>query len=105
MFTDPSVRRLQILEALVNGININDIIKHITDLNASISEDSTVLNCLKSLENEFQNSEKFINVESLLDALIIFYDECCHSSLRREKTVSDFLEICKYKSCVTNSIQ
>ncbi|CAG9761233.1 unnamed protein product [Ceutorhynchus assimilis] len=32
------------------------------------------------------------SVESLVDLMIILYDECCNSSLRKEKTVSDFLE-------------
>jgi serine/threonine-protein kinase MRCK len=32
------------------------------------------------------------SVETLLDILLILYDECCNSSLRREKTVSDFIE-------------
>lgn len=34
-----------------------------------------------------------ISVETLLDALLVLYDECCNSALRREKTVSDFIEI------------
>lgn len=34
-----------------------------------------------------------ISVETLLDALLVLYDECFHSALRREKTVSDFLEL------------
>lgn len=34
-----------------------------------------------------------ISVETLIDALLVLYDECCNSALRREKTVSDFLEM------------
>jgi serine/threonine-protein kinase MRCK len=34
-----------------------------------------------------------ISVETLLDALLVLYDECFTSALRREKTVSDFLEL------------
>ena len=86
---------MQILEALVNGINVKDVVRYISQLNNSIGVESTILNCVTNLENDFQSSDKFINVESLLDALIIFYDECCHSSLRREKTVSDFLDLCE----------
>jgi serine/threonine-protein kinase MRCK len=33
-----------------------------------------------------------LSVESLLDVLLVLYDECCNSSLRREKTVSEFIE-------------
>ncbi|XP_055318607.1 serine/threonine-protein kinase Genghis Khan isoform X3 [Sitodiplosis mosellana] len=38
---------------------------------------------------------KTLSVEALLDALIVLYDECCNSSLRREKTVNDFIELVK----------
>lgn len=91
---------MQILEALVNGSNIKDIIRYVSHLNNTIGVESAILNCVTNLENDFQGSDKFINVESLLDALIIFYDECCHSSLRREKTVSDFLDLCEYDCIV-----
>lgn len=33
-----------------------------------------------------------ISIETLIDVLLVLYDECCNSSLRREKTVSDFIE-------------
>lgn len=38
---------------------------------------------------------KTMSVEALLDCLIVLYDECCNSSLRREKTVTDFIELVK----------
>ncbi|XP_055372860.1 serine/threonine-protein kinase Genghis Khan isoform X3 [Condylostylus longicornis] len=41
------------------------------------------------------NPGKSLSVEALLDALLVLYDECCNSSLRREKTVSDFIELVK----------
>ncbi|XP_058458205.1 serine/threonine-protein kinase Genghis Khan isoform X2 [Malaya genurostris] len=41
------------------------------------------------------SSEKFLSIETLLDCLLVLYDECCNSSLRREKTVSDFIELIK----------
>ena len=34
----------------------------------------------------------YLSIELLLDALVVLYDECCHSTLRKEKTVSDFIE-------------
>lgn len=40
---------------------------------------------------------KAISVETLLDALLLLYDECSNSSLRREKTVSDFIKIGMYQ--------
>lgn len=39
--------------------------------------------------------ERSLSIEALLDCLVVLYDECCNSSLRREKTVSDFIELVK----------
>lgn len=36
-----------------------------------------------------------LSVETLLDILLLLYDECCNSSLRREKAISDFIEYVK----------
>lgn len=33
-----------------------------------------------------------LGVEALLDAFIVLYDECCNSTLRREKTIAEFIE-------------
>jgi hypothetical protein len=33
------------------------------------------------------------SMETLLDILIVLFDECSGSSLRREKTVSEFIEL------------
>ena len=35
------------------------------------------------------------SIETLIDILLVLYDECCNSSLRREKTVTDFIELGK----------
>lgn len=50
---------------------------------------------------------KILSVESLLDCLIVLYDECQNSSLRREKTVSEFLELRKSiaLSCSVNEFK
>lgn len=37
-----------------------------------------------------------VSIETLIDILLVLYDECCNSSLRREKTVSDFIEFGKW---------
>ncbi|GFQ94894.1 hypothetical protein TNCT_217962 [Trichonephila clavata] len=47
------------------------------------------------LSNCAKKDGKSISVETLVDALIVLYDECCNSSLRREKTVSSFIEYAK----------
>ncbi|CAG4980517.1 unnamed protein product [Colias eurytheme] len=36
-----------------------------------------------------------LSVETLLDVLLVLYDECCNSSLRREKAVADFISYVK----------
>ena len=41
-----------------------------------------------------------ISVETLLDVLLVLYDECCNSALRREKTVSDFIEMSELSTCI-----
>jgi len=43
-------------------------------------------------------TDRTISIETLIDVLLVLYDECCNSSLRREKTVSDFIEFGK-ESC------
>lgn len=43
-----------------------------------------------------QGGGQSFSIETLIDILIVLYDECCNSSLRREKTVSDFIEFGKY---------
>lgn len=45
--------------------------------------------------NETNSPGKSLSVEAMLDCLLVLYDECCNSSLRREKTVSDFIELVK----------
>ena len=36
------------------------------------------------------NHPTTFSVETLLDALMVLYDECCTSSFKKEKTVQDF---------------
>lgn len=53
---------------------------------------------LKQLEALFScgSSEKgSYSVETLLDVLLLLYDECCNSTLRRDKNVSEFIELGK----------
>jgi len=50
---------------------------------------------LRQLEVLFSygSSEKgSYSVETLLDVLLLLYDECCNSTLRRDKNVSEFIE-------------
>ncbi|XP_024946163.1 serine/threonine-protein kinase Genghis Khan isoform X1 [Cephus cinctus] len=45
------------------------------------------------------------SIETLIDVLLVLYDECCNSSLRREKTVSDFIEFVKPVASCIKSLQ
>ena len=38
---------------------------------------------------------KTFSIETLVDVLMVLFDECSGSSLRREKTVSEFIELGK----------
>lgn len=44
------------------------------------------------------------SIETLIDVLLVLCDECCNSSLRREKTVSDFIEFGMLLVFVPNQI-
>lgn len=48
------------------------------------------------LGGPIQGKGQCFSIETLLDILLVLYDECCNSSLRREKTVSDFIQFGKY---------
>ncbi|CAF1026594.1 unnamed protein product [Adineta steineri] len=54
---------------------------------------------LNELERLLFNSsikdQTVLGVEALLDAFIVLYDECCSSTLRREKTIAEFIEHAK----------
>lgn len=59
---------------------------------------------LKELEGLFLNGPlrrlsngeaQAFSIETLLDILLVLSDECSNSSLRREKTVTDFLHLGK----------
>ena len=42
-----------------------------------------------------QHVSKSFSIETLVDILVVLFDECSGSSLRREKTVSEFIELGK----------
>ncbi|XP_030561218.1 serine/threonine-protein kinase Genghis Khan [Drosophila novamexicana] len=51
------------------------------------------LNYSLNLEDNFKSHQ--FSIDALLDTFILLYDECSNSSLRREKSVSDFLKLAK----------
>lgn len=67
-------------------------------------------NRLRQLEALFlggpiQGQGKCFSIETLLDVLLVLYDECNNSSLRREKTVSDFIEFGMYLHSIIKYIE
>lgn len=94
---DSVVKRVKQLEELITDNNASNLVKQVAILTTSIA--SSALATTTSISNQLDastNSGKIISIETLLDAIVILYDECSNSSLRREKTVSDFLELCEY---------
>lgn len=56
---------------------------------------------LRCLEELFLNGVarshgQSFSIETLLDILVVLYDECCSSTLRREKSVSEFVKLGKF---------
>lgn len=56
---------------------------------------------LKTLEALFlegpvnAQESKCFSTETLLDVLMVLFNECCNSSLRKEKTVTEFIDLGK----------
>lgn len=53
---------------------------------------------LKQLETLYMLGPQFgdaVSMETLIDVLICLYDECCSSTLRKEKNVSEFVDFSK----------
>lgn len=53
---------------------------------------------LKQLETLYLLGPQFgdaVSMETLIDVLVCLYEECCSSTLRKEKNVSEFVEFSK----------
>lgn len=84
------LKRQKILEDLISDNNAKNLKQHKEFLTSIFAITSSTSNLSESL-----NSGKIFSIETLLDAIIILYDECSTSSLRREKSVSDFVDMSK----------
>ncbi|KAK2706100.1 hypothetical protein QYM36_016203, partial [Artemia franciscana] len=69
-----------------NKANMKSLSERVTEL-----ENAT----LYQIEGPVNPANCAASVEGLLDSLIVLYDECSQSSLRRERTVSNFIETVK----------
>lgn len=101
---DSITKRIKQLEDLITDNNASNLLKHVALLTTTIATSSALTAATTSITNQLEanlntsvHSGKIVSIETLLDSLVILYDECSNSSLRREKTVSDFLELCKIK--------
>lgn len=98
-FTD-YLRRQKLLEDLITDNNAKNLKQHVEFLTSIFAITSSASILVSDLSDSL-SSGKIISVESLLDAIVILYDECSTSSLRREKTVSDFVETSKIDSSLS----
>lgn len=73
-------------------------LEHLEQLIINPKPDATTAN------EQIETPGRLLSVESLLDCLLVLFDECQNSSLRREKTVSEFIELrkCPNKKKVQN---
>lgn len=51
-----------------------------------------------------RSDEPNFSVETIIDALLVMYDECCSSSFKREQTVVEFVEAGKLQPCITERL-
>ena len=58
------------------------------DVNSRYGELDTIF--LRRAQKADTNA--FYSVETLLDSLMVLYQECCSSSMRRERTISEFVD-------------
>nr|XP_049707645.1 serine/threonine-protein kinase Genghis Khan isoform X5 [Helicoverpa armigera] len=87
----------------VNGANMSDEEDSSPDRALGPSNNVPVLGIkrLKQIETMFISRRlqaprtHGLSVETLVDMLLVLYDECCNSSLRREKAVADFISYVK----------
>lgn len=101
---DSITKRIKQLEDLITDNNASNLVKHVALLSTTIATGSALKAATTSITNQLEantsvHSGKIVSIETLLDSLVILFDECSNSSLRREKTVSDFLELCKRAAC------
>ena len=61
---------------------------------SGLSEAELRQKTLESLfsEKSASNQDEGYSIEALLDSLVVLYDECCSSSFKREKTVTEFVD-------------
>ncbi|KAJ8708073.1 hypothetical protein PYW08_010439 [Mythimna loreyi] len=87
----------------VNGANMSDEEDSSPDRALGPTNNVPVLGIkrLKQIETMFISRRlqaprtHGLSVETLVDMLLVLYDECCNSSLRREKAVADFISYVK----------
>ena len=96
-----------ITEAVANTASVPTALTTSTASNSNaVAVNNTAIERLQQLESLFlggpimssataTSEAKCFSTETLLDVLMVLYNECCNSSLRKEKTVSEFIELGK----------
>ena len=51
--------------------------------------------------NHCASDSTVLSIDGLLDALLVLYEECCNATLKKEKTIVEFVE---YGKCVVLSV-
>jgi serine/threonine-protein kinase MRCK len=60
--------------------------------NNNINIESRFEEIKRLILNYSTNDSTVLSIDGLLDALLVLYDECCNATLKREKTIIEFLE-------------
>lgn len=81
-----------------------------SEMSVGAMQDASGESRLRQLEMLFLGGpvmakDQSFSIETLIDILIVLYDECCNSSLRKEKTVSDFIEFVKPVATLVKSLR
>jgi serine/threonine-protein kinase MRCK len=79
--------RLYVFKWIVVHIRNNIMFENVND-----DVESRLNELERLLFNSSIKDQTVLGVEALLDAFVVLYDECCNSTLRREKTISEFIE-------------
>jgi serine/threonine-protein kinase MRCK len=68
---------------------------------SSLSEAEVRQKTLESLfsEKSSTSQDESFSIETLLDSLVVLYDECRSSSFKREKTVTEFIDNGEREDC------
>lgn len=81
----------------------NDNYKNILQM-LNMSAEDRVKKLTHLYVSDLQNNKgQALSIETLLDVLVVLYDECCNTTLRREKNISEFVEFGEFMSHISGN--